>query len=221
LGKCNSGTLPFPQPVSMTRPLRVALTGGIGCGKSTVADMFAGLGVPVIDSDTIAHELVRAGKPAFHSIVRTFGQDVLNGKGNLDRVYLRTQAFQNPDFRRKLEAILHPLVYETIELEYNRIRYHYCIIVIPLLVETGAAGKFDRILIVDIDEKLQVQRASQRDSARADDIVKIIRVQATRKERVAAADDIITNNGDILDLKKQVTEMHRHYLNITTDTTAS
>jgi dephospho-CoA kinase len=198
----------------MTKPLRIGLTGGIGSGKSTVANMFAKLGVPVIDADVIAHDIVQPGQPALQTIVRIFGADVLDNDGNLNREYMRSLAFHDSDYRQKLESILHPLIYEIIEKEYNKIQYDYCIIVVPLLIETGAINKFDRILIVDVTEELQLQRASKRDLDHKGQIRKIIQIQASRNDRHKVTDDIITNNGSIDCLQVQVDQLHQNYLNI-------
>jgi dephospho-CoA kinase len=199
---------------SMIKPLRVGLTGGIGSGKSTVANMFSKLGVPVIDADVIAHEIVQPGQPALQAIVKEMGADVLDKDGNLNREYMRKLTFHDSDYRQKLESILHPLIYEIIEKEYNKILYDYCIIVVPLLIETGAVNKFDRLLIVDAEEELQLQRASKRDLEHKEQILKIIQIQASRKDRHELADDIITNNGNIDCLLIQVDQLHQLYLNI-------
>ena len=198
----------------MTPPLRIGLTGGIGSGKSTVANMFAKLGVPVIDADVIAHDIVQPGQPALQAIVRIMGTEVLDANGNLNREYMRTLVFHDSDHRQKLESLLHPLIYEIIEKEYNKIQYGYCIIVVPLLIETGAVNKFDRILIVDVTEELQLQRASKRDLEHKEQIRKIIQIQASRNDRLKVSDDIITNNGSVDCLQVQVDQLHLQYLKI-------
>lgn len=198
----------------MTKSMRVGLTGGIGSGKSTVADMFSMLGAPVIDADIIAHDLVRPGKPALQAIVDTFGPGALDNNGTLNREYIRTLAFHNSEYRQKLESILHPLVYDMINREYKGIQYAYCIIVVPLLVETNAMKQFDRILVVDMPEELQLKRAGERDSENSEQIGKIIQIQASRSNRLKVADDIITNDGDIACLQEQVNRLHKLFLDI-------
>ncbi|OGT34281.1 MAG: dephospho-CoA kinase [Gammaproteobacteria bacterium RBG_16_51_14] len=198
----------------MTKPLRVGLTGGIGSGKSTVAGMFTRLGVPVIDADSIAHDIVQSGQPALQAVVSALGPEVLDKKGNLDREYMRILIFHNPEIRHKLESILHPIVYTVIEREYNKISHDYCVIVVPLLVETGAIGKFDRILVIDVPEELQLQRAGMRDAKNTEQIRNIMQVQATRTDRIRVADDIISNSGNIAGLQEQVNRLHQHFLNI-------
>jgi dephospho-CoA kinase len=134
---------------------------------------------------------------------------------------MRKLTFHDSDYRQKLESILHPLIYEIIEKEYNKIQYDYCIIVVPLLIETGAINKFDRILIVDAKEELQLQRASKRDLEHKEQILKIIEIQASRNDRQKLADDIITNNDNIDCLQIQVDQLHQQYLNIASKAIAS
>ena len=127
---------------------------------------------------------------------------------------MRILIFHNPEIRHKLESILHPIVYTVIEREYNKISHDYCVIVVPLLVETGAIGKFDRILVIDVPEELQLQRAGMRDAKNTEQIRNIMQVQATRTDRIRVADDIISNSGNIAGLQEQVNRLHQHFLNI-------
>jgi len=202
----------------MNPTLRVGLTGGIGSGKSSVCKLFADLGVPIIDADQIAHELVRPGQPALQAIIETFGEEIVTDyKGNLDRKRLRELIFRDSDSRKKLENILHPLVYDEIEDQLTKITSPYCIICIPLLIETRAINKVDRVLVIDIPEALQIQRACQRDNMDIEDIQKIIRAQTSRDIRLNAADDIIRNDGNLTSLHKQVKDLHKCYTKTAAD----
>lgn len=192
--------------------LRVGLTGGIGSGKSTVAELFARHGVPVIDTDTIARELVRPGTPALDEIVREFGEEVIGAGGELDRARLRTRIFENAAGRQRLETILHPRIRATVLRRLSELNAPYCLIVVPLLVETRFDELIDRVLVVDAEEQQQLQRTSRRDQVPPDAIRKIIAAQAGRAERLARADDVIANSGTIEDLEREVEYRHRQYL---------
>lgn len=205
----------------MNTTLRIGLTGGIGSGKSTVCKHFADLGVPIIDADQIAHELVHPGQPALQSIIETFGQEILTDEGKLHRQRLRELVFRDPYSRRKLETILHSLIYAEIDNQLTKITYPYCVICIPLLIETHAMDKVDRVLVIDVTEPLQILRACQRDNIDVEDIKRIIRAQATRDMRLNAADDIIHNDGKLASLYKQIKELHECYLRIAADIVAS
>jgi dephospho-CoA kinase len=200
---------------TVKRPLRVGLTGGIGSGKSTVSDLFAEMGVPVIDADCIAHEVVQKGKPAYAAIIGLFGNGIVDENGDLNRNYLRQLIFEDKEKRRQLESIIHPLVRNEIDLRSGKAGYPYCIISIPLLFESGRQNSVDRILVIDAPESLQLERASARDGARREDIMKIIDAQTDRRQRVEQADDIITNDRDLAKLRKQVTTLHNKYLAMT------
>lgn len=198
--------------------LVIGLTGGIGSGKSTVAEMFAGLGVPVIDADVITRELTRPQQPAFQEIVQAFGEEILDAQGLLDRRRLRTLIFSDERRRRQLEAILHPRVYAEIRARVERLgKCDYCIVVIPLLVETGGSTQLDRILVVDTPESLQRQRVAQRDQAAATEIDAILARQANRAQRLQAADDIIRNDQGLSELRTQVLRLHDIYRTLAND----
>jgi dephospho-CoA kinase len=199
----------------MGKILRIGLTGGIGSGKSTVCEIFSGLGVPVIDADQITHELSARGQPAYLAIIRQFGNSIVRPDGELDRGRIRKIIFRDETTRHNLEGILHPLIYNEIERRVSRLDHGYCIICIPLLIETGATGKVDRILVVDAPVDLQMERARTRDSMDDELVASIINAQVTRKERLNIADDIITNNGDIDSLKQQIYTLNEKYKNIT------
>jgi len=194
--------------------LRIGLTGGIGSGKSTTCEIFTELGVPVIDADIIAHELVKPGMPALEEIIKVFGKEVISNDGTLDRKIIRDKVFANNVDRKKLEDILHPAVYREISVQVENINSRYCIISIPLLLETGASKTVDRILVIDVPREQQLERASNRDKANNDDINAIIDSQISRNDRISAADDIVDNNGDINDLRKKIYELHEFYSNI-------
>jgi len=194
--------------------LRIGLSGGIGSGKSTACEIFSELGVPVIDADIIAHNVVQAGMPALQLIKEEFGEDIITKDGLLDRKKVRNQIFTNETYRKKLENILHPVIYEKIAHEIENISSSYCIISIPLLLETGALDIIDRILIIDASRELQLSRASVRDNASLNDIEGIIQAQIPRDARLATADDIINNEGDIENLRKQIYNLHEFYKSI-------
>lgn len=194
--------------------LKIGLTGGIGSGKSTACEIFSELDVPIIDADIVARKVVQAGMPALQLIKEEFGEDIITKDGLLDRKKVRDQIFTNEIDRKKLENILHPVIYERIAHETENIDSSYCIISIPLLLETEALDIIDRVLIIDVSEKLQLSRASVRDNASLNDIKRIIRTQMSRDNRLAAADDIINNEGDIENLRRQIHDLHEFYKSI-------
>ena len=194
--------------------LKIGLTGGIGSGKSAACEIFSELGVPVIDADDIAHKLVKPGMPAFKEITRLFGNEVISVDGTLDRKIIRDRVFANEIDRKKLENILHPAVYEEIAVQVKSINSRYCIISIPLLLETDASKTVDRILVIDVPRELQLERAANRDKTNNSDIDAIIDSQISREARLSAADDIVDNRGDINDLRKKICDIHEFYSNI-------
>lgn len=195
----------------MKRLLRVGLTGGIGSGKTTVKNFFDELGAPTIDADEISHRITKPGQAAFDEVIALFGKESLDETGNLDRKRLRALIFDEPDLKQKLEAIIHPRVRSQIREFTDRVDYPYCIICIPLLLETGAQSTVDRVLVVDAPEELQVARVNRRDNADERQTRSIIRSQAGREQRLHAAHDIIVNDGNISDLKAQVDNLHERY----------
>ena len=197
------------------RPLVVGLTGGIGSGKSTVANLFAELGVPVIDADRLARELVTPGQPAFDEIIAQFGSDCLRADGTLDRAWLRQRIFSDPHGKRQLEAILHPKIRQRMQELIAEIRAPYCIVVIPLLLETRQTDLVDRIVVVDLPEKEQLKRVAERDSLPHHVILDIMSTQADRETRLAAADDIIDNVNGPASLGKRIQELHMQFMEIT------
>ncbi len=191
--------------------LVVGLTGGIGSGKSTVAARFAARGVPIIDADDVAHQLVEPGRPALQTLVQNFGLDILDQKGGLNRPWLRRRVFADPALRRRLERLLHPLIREEMRLQLASIRSGYAILVIPLLVETGQADLVDRVLVVDTAEDLQYARCLARDGADREQVESILAAQAKREERLARADDVLVNDGSLEQLERSVEALHQRY----------
>lgn len=190
----------------------VALTGGIGSGKTVVAELFAKLGIPVIDTDIIARELVKPGKPALTEITHAFGREILSPDGDLDRAKLARITFSNARMRKQLEAILHPRIHTEVRSRLQKLDSPYAIVVIPLLVETGQVESYNRVLVVDCDEAAQVQRVRERDHRSDEQINAIMQVQANRVERLSWADDIIENNGTLHELEQKVARLHQAYL---------
>jgi dephospho-CoA kinase len=190
----------------------VGLTGGIGSGKSAAAAEFARLGATVVDTDSIAHELTEKGGSALPEIRRLFGKDFISDDGAMDRQRMRELAFSDPAARKKLEALLHPLIREQSARRIAAAAGPYVVHVIPLLIEAGEhRGRVDRILVVDSPEDVQIARVMGR-GLDEPQIRKILRVQAPRTERLQAADDVIDNGGALDALRKQVGELHKKYL---------
>ncbi|MCF6353635.1 MAG: dephospho-CoA kinase [Candidatus Polarisedimenticolaceae bacterium] len=194
--------------------LIIGLTGGIGSGKSTVCDGFAALGTPIIDADLVAREVVMPGTPGLTQVINQFGQGILTQDGSLDRNKLRELVFSDDTSRKRLEALLHPLIREEMDRRLARLKAPYAILAIPLLLEGGRRENIDRILVVDAEESQQIARACQRDRQNPEQIHAIIAAQCSRKDRLSAADDVIYNTGDLEHLNQQVTEMHNHYLRL-------
>lgn len=201
--------------------LIIGLTGGIGSGKTTVTQRFADLGVPVIDADSIAHQLTEKDQPALEMISAYFGSNVLTSEGELDRSYLRHRIFNNPDDKKALEDILHPLIRLEIKRQVAGLDDPYCIICIPLLLESGLGNSVDRILVIDVSRDIQIQRAAQRDNLPAKEIEAIIDSQIDRESRLNAADDIIDNNSDRNSLVTQVDSLHEKYLQLSNSDTGN
>lgn len=198
-----------PDP---TRVFRIGLTGGIASGKSAVSALFAALGVPVIDTDEIARAVVAPGTPLLARIVERFGPGVLGADGALDRRGLRAIVFADPKARADLEALTHPAIREELERRSAAAGGPYQIIAIPLLVESNARSRVDRVLVVDCSEETQLRRLQARDGATRAQAEAILAAQATRAARLAAADDVITNEGDLSALRDQVEQLHARYL---------
>ncbi len=195
----------------MARRYRVGLTGGIACGKSTVANLFAALGASIVDTDVLAREVVAPGSPLLPRISGHFGDQVLQKDGSLDRARLRELVFANPAERQWLESLTHPAIREFTDARCESATGRYVIVAIPLLVETQGAKRFDRVLVVDCDPALQLARVQARDGSTSREAAQILAAQASREQRLAVADDVILNNGDIAALRDQVEKLHRQY----------
>ncbi|MEZ5566288.1 MAG: dephospho-CoA kinase [Gammaproteobacteria bacterium] len=193
---------------------RVGLTGGIASGKSTVANLFAALGVPVIDSDVIAREVVAPGTDGLKAVVAEFGADVLQPDGSLDRRQLRTVAFASDARRHRLEAILHPRIGAAMEAQCREAGGPYQLLVIPLLVEAGLVDRVNRVLVVDCSEDIQRQRLMVRDGETAAGVERLLAAQVNRQSRLMKADDVLVNNGSLHELKQSVASLHTGYLRL-------
>lgn len=193
------------------RPLRIGLTGGIASGKTTVAELFAARGVPVIDTDEIAREIVAPGRPALRRVVAAFGPKILDAGGALDRRRLRSLIFANPADRARLEAILHPAILEEMMRRSRDAGGPYQILVIPLLAESARDAEVDRVLVVDSPVELQMSRLLARDAENAAQARAMIAAQATREQRLALADDVILNDGDRASLDSAVAALDAKY----------
>lgn len=197
-----------------TRVFRVGLTGGIASGKSTAAGFFAALGVPILDSDAIAREVVEPGQPPLERLIERFGPSILTPDGRLDRPALRNIVFSDPKARADLEALTHPAIGAEMEARSATAGGRYQILVIPLLVEKNLSSHVDRVLVVDCDEALQVSRIHRRDGSSRQQAEAILRAQAPRAVRLKAADDVINNDADIDSVQKQVAALHDRYLKL-------
>lgn len=195
--------------------LKVGLTGGIACGKSTASDFFIAQGVTVIDADLVARQVVEPGQPALQEIIELFGEEILADDRTLERRKLRDIVFRNPALRIQLEQILHPRIRQEMQRQANAAtRTPYLIFAIPLLVEGNSHHHLDRILVIDMDREVQIRRLQQRDHISRDQCLRMLEAQASREERLAAADDVVDNSGDVPSLHRQLTKLHHSYLNL-------
>lgn len=192
----------------------VGLTGGIGSGKTTVAELFAELGVTVIDTDQLSRHLTQPGYPAYQQIIEKFGTGILLDDKQLNRKKIRKIIFADPAERHWLEKLLHPLIRDEMKRLVKLAKSVYCIIVIPLLFEGEPNSLLNRTLVVDAPEKLQISRTEKRDQHTPEEVKTIIKSQINRSKRLAAADDIIVNDGKLEDLKPQVKKLHKFYLSL-------
>lgn len=195
------------------RPFIVGLTGGIGSGKSAAAERFAALGAAVVDTDAIAHELTGSGGDAIAGIREQFGDTLIDHTGALDRAAMRALVFADPDARKRLEAILHPLIRAESARRCRAAATPYVVLAVPLLIESGHwQQRCDRVCVVDCPEDEQVRRVIARSGLSAEQVRAIMATQATRKTRLAAADDIVDNSGDLAALHRQIDALHDRYL---------
>jgi len=192
-------------------PFRIGLTGGIASGKSAVADLFSKLGVPIIDTDVIAREVVQPGQPALDEIRSRFGEHMIDAAGNLDRAALREAIFSDDQARLDLEAILHPRIGAETRRQAEAAEGAYQVIVVPLLTSSPLIRFVDRVLVVDCDEATQLQRLLARDSESIDQARRILAAQASREDRLRIADDVIDNDRGLRDLRRAVTALDREY----------
>lgn len=192
--------------------MRVGLTGGVASGKTTVARMFATHGVTVIDTDEIARDVVAPGSPALAKVAAAFGPEVLNADGTLNRARMRELVFAAPEKRHALEAILHPAILEEMERRSSSAPGPYHILVVPLLIETDLVLRVDRVLVVDVTEEIQLRRLLARDAGGEAQARAMLAAQITPAERLARAHDVISNEGSLDALAKQVNKLHQHYL---------
>jgi len=196
------------------RPLRVGMTGGIASGKSTAARFFEALGVPIIDTDQLARDVVEPGQPPLERLVERFGASILTADGHLDRPALRAIVFSDPKARADLEALTHPAIGAAVQARSEAAGGIYQILVIPLLVEKNLGSQLDRVVVVDCDEDLQIRRLQARDGSTVEQARAILNAQASRAERLKAAHDVLKNDGDISAVRDQVATLHARYLEL-------
>ncbi|MCD9538367.1 dephospho-CoA kinase [Photobacterium carnosum] len=190
----------------------IGLTGGIGSGKTTVANLFGAYGIDLIDADIIAREVVAIDSVGLARIIEKFGNDILLADGNLDRSQLRAAIFSDPQQKNWLDQLLHPLIRDKMLADIDRVTSPYCLLIVPLMIENNLQTLTDRLLVVDVDQQTQIMRTQQRDNVSLEQIKNILAAQASRQQRLDAADDIICNNGDNQALLTQVAQLHQHYL---------
>jgi len=192
--------------------LKVGLTGGIGSGKTAVSNRFEELGVPVLDTDMLAREVVEPGAPALGELVNEFGRGILDDDGRLDRERLRHIVFGDPAARRRVESILHPAIRALLSRRLEALDADYCIIVVPLLVETNFQELVDRVLVVEAPRERRIEWVMQRSTMTREEVERVMGSQATSEERLRVADDVIHNDGSLEDLKAKVDRLHAAYM---------
>ncbi|MGI2191934.1 dephospho-CoA kinase [Shewanella baltica] len=192
----------------------VGLTGGIGSGKTTVANLFAAEGITLVDADIVAREVVAPGSKGLEAIVTHFGAEILTPEGELDRAKLRQRIFSHPEERECLNQLLHPMIRQEMLAQVEKATSAYVIMVVPLLFENGLDRLVNRTLVVDISPELQINRTVKRDNVDASQVNNIISSQCSRSEKLARADDIIDNQGEISTLKREVLALHQRYLQL-------
>ena len=196
------------------KPLRIGLTGGIGCGKTTVCNLFEELDINIIDADIVAREIVMPGEIAHQEIVEAFGSNILSENQEIDRKKLREIVFDQPEKLQQLEKITHPRIISTMRAQVSQSTSPYCILCIPLLFEKNLHEEVDRVLVVDLPTEVQKQRVATRDAISIDQVETIMNHQLERKQRLSRANDVITNNGSVTDLQPQITALHKKYLSL-------
>lgn len=201
------------QHAQSYRPFTVGVTGGIGSGKTAVTDFFASKGVGVVDTDVAARVVVEPGTPALAAIEQRYGPDIL-ANGTLDRRKLRTIIFAEANERQWLESLLHPLIQEQIIHELSRVESRYAVLVSPLMLETGQQHLVDRVLVVDVPDRLQIERTMARDQMSEQLARQMLYSQMQREQRVALADDVVDNSGTLAQLHRSLEKLHQRYLNL-------
>lgn len=198
------------RPHGKPAPMLVALTGGVASGKTSVSDRLAESGVPVVDTDRIARQVVAPGSPGLEEVVKAFGTEILDSTGGLDRRALREMIFAHPQQRTRLERILHPLIEKEARQQIARLDdTPYVVLVVPLLVESGLFGDAERVVVVDLPEALQIERLLERDGVDRQQAESMLSAQARRSQRLAVATDVIDNSGSLDDLMQATDELHR------------
>ncbi len=192
----------------------VGLTGGIGSGKSAAANFFVELGVDLIDADDLSKNVLNKNSKGYELFINEFGEQYLDNDKNIDRDLLRKTIFNDSNKKNKLENIIHPQVRSGIEEFIRTSKSDYCIVVVPLIYETRSSSYYDRILVIDCDEEIQINRSAIRDNTENKEIKKIISKQASREERLSIADDVILNNRTLDSLKEEVIKLHKKYIKI-------
>ncbi|MGL9769664.1 MAG: dephospho-CoA kinase [Sodalis sp. (in: enterobacteria)] len=199
----------------------IALTGGIGSGKSTVANAFAALGVPLVDADVIAREVIQPKSPALSAIVQRFGQSILNADGSLARTVLRARIFSDPEEKTYVNSLLHPFIQRQTEQKLRSTQAPYVLWVVPLLIENNLQKRANRVLVVDVDREHQIARVLSRDNVIREQVENILMAQVSRQCRLAFADDIIDNNGRPEDITDRVATLHQRYLALVASATTT
>jgi dephospho-CoA kinase len=193
----------------------IGLTGGIGSGKSAAANFFQNEGITVIDTDDLAREVIEPNTTGFESILDYFGSKILDSNGLIDRACLRKEVFDDYEKKKVLESIIHPLVRDLMAIRIATSNTSYSIVVVPLIFETNSMSNYNRILVIDCDPSLQLERATLRDNNSKEQIQKIIDIQCSREERLSIANDVIPNNDSLDDLRTRSLTMHKFYLGLT------
>lgn len=194
--------------------LKIGLTGGIASGKSAACQIFREQGVPIIDADVIAHDIVKPGSHCYQQIVEFFGSDILQADRQLNRQLLRTRVFSDPVSKTKLESILHPIIRQELIEKSQHVEAAYCILVIPLLIEAKMTDLVDRVLVIDIKTELQIARLCLRDRLSEQEARNILSQQSSRSNRLACADDVISNDTSLENFSKAIIKQHHKYIEL-------
>ena len=192
----------------------VGLTGGIGSGKTAVSDRFANLGIDIVDADLASRTIMDPGRPAFEKVLEHFGHGILQEDGSLDRAAIRRKVFADPDERRWLERLTHPLIGQELRDGLESASSAYVILVNPIMIESGSFRRVNRLLVVDVPVEVQIQRTMSRDENTEEQVRSIVAAQASREQRLEVADDVIVNDGDIEALDPQLTALHDKYVRL-------